>query len=87
MSIINHNYFLDSGPPPGLSFPLSSSLEALAPPKPDRLLAAATFAVGVVRGGKMADMFMAAVALGVGAIPDSLRLLQAQIEPWAKKVA
>jgi len=35
-------------------------------------LAAATFAVGVARGGKMADMFMAAVALGVGAIPEGL---------------
>lgn len=35
-------------------------------------LAAATFAVGVARGGKAADMFMAAVALAVGAIPEGL---------------
>jgi len=35
-------------------------------------LAAATFAVGVARGGNRADMFMAAVALAVGAIPEGL---------------
>jgi Ca2+-transporting ATPase len=35
-------------------------------------LAAATFAVGVARGEKPADMFMAAVALAVGAIPEGL---------------
>lgn len=35
-------------------------------------LATLTFAVGVVRGEKSADMFMAAVALAVGAIPEGL---------------
>ncbi len=35
-------------------------------------LAAATFAIGVARGEKPADMFMAAVALAVGAIPEGL---------------
>ncbi|MBN2200667.1 cation-transporting P-type ATPase [bacterium] len=35
-------------------------------------LAAVTFAVGVARGGHPADMFMAAVALAVGAIPEGL---------------
>ena len=35
-------------------------------------LAAATFAIGVARGEKAADMFMAAVALAVGAIPEGL---------------
>jgi cation-transporting ATPase F len=35
-------------------------------------LAAITFAVGVARGGNPADMFMAAVALAVGAIPEGL---------------
>lgn len=35
-------------------------------------LAAATFGVGVARGGNPADMFMAAVALAVGAIPEGL---------------
>ncbi len=35
-------------------------------------LAAATFAMGVVRGEKPADMFMAAVSLAVGAIPEGL---------------
>ena len=34
--------------------------------------AAATFAVGVVRGQPTADVFMAAVALAVGAIPEGL---------------
>lgn len=35
-------------------------------------LATATFVVGIVRGEKAADMFMAAVALAVGAIPEGL---------------
>ncbi|MDP3070845.1 MAG: cation-transporting P-type ATPase [Opitutaceae bacterium] len=35
-------------------------------------LAAITFAVGVARGAAPADMFMAAVALAVGAIPEGL---------------
>ena len=35
-------------------------------------LAAATFAVGVARGEKVVEMFMAAVALAVGAIPEGL---------------
>jgi Ca2+-transporting ATPase len=35
-------------------------------------LAALTFAVGVARGEKSAEMFMAAVALAVGAIPEGL---------------
>ena len=35
-------------------------------------LATLTFAVGVVRGEKSAEMFMAAVALAVGAIPEGL---------------
>jgi len=35
-------------------------------------LAAATFAIGVARGEKAAEMFMAAVALAVGAIPEGL---------------
>jgi len=35
-------------------------------------LAAATFAIGVARGGTMTEMFMAAVALAVGAIPEGL---------------
>jgi cation-transporting P-type ATPase F len=35
-------------------------------------LAAVTFAVGVARGGNPTDMFMAAVALAVGAIPEGL---------------
>jgi cation-transporting P-type ATPase F len=35
-------------------------------------LAAVMFSVGVVRGQKMVDMFMAAVALGVGLIPEGL---------------
>ena len=35
-------------------------------------LAALTFAVGVMRGEKPANMFMAAVALAVGAIPEGL---------------
>ncbi len=35
-------------------------------------LAAVTFSVGVVRGEKPADMFMAAVALAVSAIPEGL---------------
>lgn len=35
-------------------------------------LAAITFAVGVARGGNAADMFMAAVALMIGAIPEGL---------------
>lgn len=35
-------------------------------------LAAVTFAAGVLRGEKAADMFMAAVALAVGAIPEGL---------------
>lgn len=35
-------------------------------------LAALTFAVGVYRGENMVDMFMAAVALAVGAIPEGL---------------
>lgn len=36
------------------------------------LLAAATFAIGVVRGEQPVDMLMAAVALSVGAIPEGL---------------
>jgi len=35
-------------------------------------LAALTFAIGVARGEKAAEMFMAAVALAVGAIPEGL---------------
>ena len=35
-------------------------------------LAAVTFAVGVARGESLVDMFMAAVALAVGAIPEGL---------------
>jgi len=35
-------------------------------------LAAMTFAIGVARGEKAVDMFMAAVALAVGAIPEGL---------------
>ena len=35
-------------------------------------LAAVTFAIGVARGEKPAEMFMAAVALAVGAIPEGL---------------
>lgn len=35
-------------------------------------MAAATFAIGVARGEKPADMFIAAVALAVGAIPEGL---------------
>jgi Ca2+-transporting ATPase len=35
-------------------------------------LAAATFAIGVARGEKPVEMFMAAVALAVGAIPEGL---------------
>ncbi|MBI5773052.1 MAG: cation-transporting P-type ATPase [Verrucomicrobia bacterium] len=35
-------------------------------------LAAATFAIGVARGEKTVEMFMAAVALAVGAIPEGL---------------
>ncbi len=35
-------------------------------------LAALTFAIGVARGEKVAEMFMAAVALAVGAIPEGL---------------
>jgi Ca2+-transporting ATPase len=35
-------------------------------------LAAATFAIGVARGEKAVEMFMAAVALAVGAIPEGL---------------
>ncbi len=36
------------------------------------LLAGATFAVGILRGERAFDMFMAAVALAVGAIPEGL---------------
>ena len=36
------------------------------------VLAAATFAVGIARGEKPADMFMAAVALAVSAVPEGL---------------
>jgi len=36
------------------------------------VLAALTFVLGVLRGGQTADMFMAAVALAVGAIPEGL---------------
>jgi Ca2+-transporting ATPase len=35
-------------------------------------LAGLTFAVGIMRGGKLSEMFMAAVALAVGAIPEGL---------------
>jgi cation-transporting ATPase F len=35
-------------------------------------LAAVTFAIGIARGGTFADMFMASVALAVGAIPEGL---------------
>ena len=35
-------------------------------------LAATTFAIGVARGEKVAEMFMAAVAIAVGAIPEGL---------------
>jgi Ca2+-transporting ATPase len=35
-------------------------------------LAAVTFAIGIVRGGSWPDMFMAAIALAVGAIPEGL---------------
>ena len=35
-------------------------------------LATATFAIGVARGEKLVEMFMAAVALAVGAIPEGL---------------
>lgn len=36
------------------------------------VLAAVTFTIGIVRGEKSVDMFMAAVALAVGAIPEGL---------------
>jgi len=36
-------------------------------------LAALTFVVGLIRGQSAFDMFMAAVALSVGAIPEGLR--------------
>ncbi len=36
------------------------------------ILASVTFVVGVARGGNSTDMFMAAVALAVGAIPEGL---------------
>jgi len=36
------------------------------------VLTAATFAIGVARGGNAVEMFMAAVALAVGAIPEGL---------------
>jgi len=36
------------------------------------VLTAATFAIGVARGGDVVEMFMAAVALAVGAIPEGL---------------
>jgi Ca2+-transporting ATPase len=36
------------------------------------VLAAATFAVGMWRGGKLIEMFMATVVLAVGAIPEGL---------------
>lgn len=35
-------------------------------------LAAVTFAIGITRGGSWPDMFMAAIALAVGAIPEGL---------------
>lgn len=35
-------------------------------------LAAVTFAIGIFRGGSWPDMFMAAIALAVGAIPEGL---------------
>ena len=35
-------------------------------------LAAVTFGIGLARGGSLVDMFMAAVALAVGAIPEGL---------------
>jgi len=36
------------------------------------VLAAVTFAIGIARGGSWPDMFMAAIALAVGAIPEGL---------------
>ncbi len=59
---------------PGLTTPLTRKMDAFA----RRLLwvilglAAVTFAVGILRGESILKMFMAAVALAVGAIPEGL---------------
>ncbi|MHB8550510.1 MAG: cation-translocating P-type ATPase [Acidiferrobacterales bacterium] len=59
---------------PDLTTPLTRKIDAFS----HRLLwviltlAAITFAVGIMRGESILDMFMAAVALAVGAIPEGL---------------
>ena len=58
--------------------------ETYAEERPDGILVLRTAAEEKAVGLTIVNWWK---RFGVGAIPDSLRLLQAQIEPWANKVA